>query len=407
MAGLVPRVLAVLTLAAALIAASPAAGSGSAAPLELRLAKALQVPHVRSSASAAVVLDLSTGEAVYAQNASLPLLPASNEKLAITYAALTALGPAFRIETDVLGEGEQSGAVWEGDLVLKGYGDPTLSSSDLMQLAKQVRADGIAEVDGRVRGDATWFDAQQTSPGWKAAFYIDESPPLSALIVDRGRVGARATTNPPLAAAQLFQKALARAGVRVRYDAELGAADSAATPLASVDSPTLGAMVHWMDLVSDNFTAEMLLKELGAVQVGSGTTAAGVGFVTGLLAQAGVPLEGVRLVDGSGLSLLDRLTANALASLLTVMWNDPGVRLELLSSLPVAGRSGTLTHRMRGGAATGVVRAKTGTTDNASALSGFVGDRYVFAILQNGWPLPSWWARVAQDRFASVLASSQ
>jgi D-alanyl-D-alanine carboxypeptidase/D-alanyl-D-alanine-endopeptidase (penicillin-binding protein 4) len=165
-------------------------------------------------------------------------------------------------------------------------------------------------------------------------------------------------------------------------------------------------MVHWMDLVSDNFTAEMLLKELGAVQADAGTTAAGVGVVTGLLALAGVPLEGVRLVDGSGLSLLDRLTASALASLLTVMWNDPGVRLELLSSLPVAGRSGTLAHRMRHSAATGVVRAKTGTTDNASALSGYVGDRYVFAILQNGWPLPWWWARVAEDRFANVLASA-
>ena len=113
----------------------------------------------------------------------------------------------------------------------------------------------------------------------------------------------------------------------------------------------------------------------------------------------------MRLVDGSGLSLLDRMTANALVSLLTVMWNDPGVRPELLASLPVAGRSGTLAHRMRHGPATGVVRAKTGTTNNASALSGFVGDRYVFSILQNGWPVDSFWARTAQDRFATVLAS--
>jgi len=391
---------------AAAILAAIAAPVASGAPLDVRLAHALQVPHVSGRASAAVALDLATGEAVYSHNASLPLLPASNEKLAITYAVITALGPAFRIETDVLGDGEQKGDVWHGDLVLKGYGDPTLSSGDLADLARQVHADGIDRVDGHVLADATWFDAQQTSPGWKASFYIDESPPLSALIVDRGRVGRYTSHNPALAAAQLFEKALSRAGVRVRFRAQLGTAADAATPLAAVDSPTLGAMVHWMDLVSDNFTAEMLLKELGAVQVGAGTTAAGVGYVTGLLAQAGVPLQGVRLVDGSGLSLLDRMTANALASLLTVMWNDPGIRLELLSSLPVAGRSGTLAHRMRHGPATGIVRAKTGTTDNASALSGYVGDRYVFAILQNGWPLPAWWARVAQDRFANVLAGS-
>jgi D-alanyl-D-alanine carboxypeptidase/D-alanyl-D-alanine-endopeptidase (penicillin-binding protein 4) len=118
-------------------------------------------------------------------------------------------------------------------------------------------------------------------------------------------------------------------------------------------------------------------------------------------------MEGVRLVDGSGLSLLDRFTANALVSLLTAMWNDPGVRPELLASLPVAGRSGTLEHRMRHTVAAGVVLAKTGSTDNASALSGFVGDRYVFSVLQNGWPISWFWARAAQDRFATVLAASQ
>jgi D-alanyl-D-alanine carboxypeptidase/D-alanyl-D-alanine-endopeptidase (penicillin-binding protein 4) len=165
--------------------------------------------------------------------------------------------------------------------------------------------------------------------------------------------------------------------------------------------------VRWMDRVSDNFEAEMLLKQLGAIQADRGTTSAGVGVVTGLLTQADVPMEGVRMLDGSGLSLLDRFTANALVSLLTVMWNDPGVRPELLASLPVAGRSGTLVDRMRGTAAAGVVLAKTGTTDNASALSGFVGDRYVFSILQNGWPISETWARLAQDRFATVLAASQ
>jgi D-alanyl-D-alanine carboxypeptidase/D-alanyl-D-alanine-endopeptidase (penicillin-binding protein 4) len=143
------------------------------------------------------------------------------------------------------------------------------------------------------------------------------------------------------------------------------------------------------------------------VQADRGTTAAGVGFITGLLEQTGVPLRGVRLVDGSGLSLLDRLTPAALASLLSAMWNDVEVRLELLSSLPVAGRTGTLHDRMQGGAATGIVRAKTGTTSNASALSGFAGDRYVFSILQNGWPISWSWARVAQDRFATVLAAAQ
>ena len=365
-----------------------------------QLEHALHVPHVSLGRTGAVAIDLTTGQTLYARNETLSLLPASNEKLAVTYAALTALGPAFRIETDVLLDAD-------GNLVLKGYGDPTLSSAQLEVLARQVRAAGIDRVSGGVLADESWFDARRTAAGWKASFYIQESPPLSALIVDRGRVGRFTSRDPALAAAQLFRAALVRAGVRVARGASHGNAAEDAEVVASVDSPALSAIVHRMDVDSDNFYAEMLLKELGAVQADRGTTSAGAGVVTGLLAQAGIPLEGVRVVDGSGLSLLDRMTAGALASLLSTMWNDLDLRLELVASLPVAGRTGTLHARMRHTLAAGVVRAKTGTTSNASALSGFVGDRYVFSILQNGFPVSWTWARIAQDRFATALASAE
>jgi D-alanyl-D-alanine carboxypeptidase/D-alanyl-D-alanine-endopeptidase (penicillin-binding protein 4) len=379
----------------------------AAASLQSSLERALHVPYVSLAATGAVAIDLATGQTVYAKNAALPLIPASNEKLAVTYAALTALGPAFTIETDVLGEGRQVGTTWHGDLVLKGYGDPTLSSADLTVLARQIRAAGIVRVTGRIVADESWFDTRRTALGWKPSFYIFESPPLSALIVDRGRYGRYTSHDPAIAAAQLFRAALVRANVEIGPKAVHGTADADAVPLAAVDSPTLDAIVRWMDRVSDNFVAEMLVKELGAVQAGIGTTAAGVGVITGLLAQAGVPLAGVRLVDGSGLSLLDRLTPNALVGLLSIMWQDMEVRLDLLTSLPIAGRTGTLDRRMRSGPAAGLVRAKTGTTSNASALSGYVGDRYVFSVLQNGYPVSSTWARVAQDRFAAALAAAK
>jgi D-alanyl-D-alanine carboxypeptidase/D-alanyl-D-alanine-endopeptidase (penicillin-binding protein 4) len=342
-------------------------------------------------------VDLNTGQTLYSRNDTLSLLPASNEKLTVTFAALTALGAGFRIETDVLLDAD-------GDLILKGYGDPTLSSAQLTVLARQVRSAGITSVAGAILGDESWFDTHRTAAGWKASFYIEESPPLSALIVDRGTVGRSTSRDPALAAAQLFRSALVRAGVRIAGGAAHGNAGVDAQVVASIDSPPLAAIVHRMDVDSDNFYAEMLLKELGAVQADRGSTSAGAGVVTGLLAQAGIPLDGVRVVDGSGLSLLDRMTAATLASLLSTMWNDLDLRLELVASLPVAGQTGTLHSRMRNTVAAGVVRAKTGTTSNASALSGFVGDRYVFSILQNGYPVSWAWARVAQDRFAAALA---
>lgn len=396
-------------LVAAFSAAILAAPSAAAAPpgpvLAGRLAKALAVPHVSPARSSALAVDLATGKVLYGRNQALALAPASNEKLPLTYALLAELGPGFRIETEVLGEGQLEGAVWRGSLVLKGYGDPSLSTLDLRSLARQVRSQGITRVTGAVRGDETWFDAFRTAPGWKPSYYGDESPPLSALTVDRGRPGGVLARRPALAAAQVFRRELRSAGVRVTAAASAGRVDELAAPLASVSSPPLGALIRYMDRQSDNFTAEMLLKALGAVQAGRGTTAAGAAIVTTALADAGIPLAGVRIVDGSGLSSLDRLTAGALVGILQVSWVDPNVRPTLLAALPVAGVNGTLEDRMRKAPARGNVLAKTGTTSDASALSGYVRGRYAFAVVQNGHPVSYWWARVAQDRFAAVLAA--
>ena len=91
--------------------------------------------------------------------------------------------------------------------------------------------------------------------------------------------------------------------------------------------------------------------------------------------------------------------------MLRAAWEDPTIKVPFVSALAVAGRSGTLKDRMRGPPARGVVLGKTGTTSLASALSGFVRQRYVFSVLQNGNPVSSFWARRAQDRFATVLAA--
>jgi serine-type D-Ala-D-Ala carboxypeptidase/endopeptidase (penicillin-binding protein 4) len=374
-------------------------------PLQRRLANALRVPHIAPARSAAVALDLATGTVLFSQNAARSLAPASNAKLPLTYAATVRLGPAFRIQTDVLGDGGQDGTTWTGTLVLKGNGDPTLSTADLRALAAQIRAAGIRTVAGGVIGDESSYDTRRMVAGWKASFFIQESPPLSALIVDRGRVGGFITRTPALAAATAFRDALRAAGVTVIGSVRTGAVEDWLQPIASVSSPTLATMLRFMDRESDNFTAEMLLKHLGLVQLDRGTSVAGASVVTQALAEAGVPMAGVRIVDGSGLSELDRLTASSVAGLLEVAWSDPIVRPVLLASLPVAGVNGTLRGRLRTPPARGRVLAKTGTTRDASALSGYVSKRFAFAILQNGYRLPYWWARRAQDRFAQVLAA--
>ena len=392
-----------IVLFGALVLASSAGASPSS--LSSRLARALAVPHISQTRTAALVFDLQTGTTVFARHDTLSLAPASNEKLAVTYAALVALRPEFRFETDVVGRGEQDGTIWRGSLLLVGGGDPTLSSGDLVALAQQVRAAGIRRVTGAILGDESLFDAGRTAPGWKAGFYINESPPLSALTVDRCYYAGRIWRNPALGAAVAFRAALRRAGVYVVGAAGTGVAPQDGVALASVDSQPLATILRWMDRVSDNFTAELMLKELGTLGGEQGTTARGAAYVSQTLAGAGVPLAGVRIVDGSGLSVLDRVTARELAAILETAWSDPDVGPVFFAALPIAGINGTLSDRMRRAPARGNVVAKTGTTSWASALSGYVKRRYVFSVLQNGNPVSTLWARRAQDRFATVLAA--
>jgi D-alanyl-D-alanine carboxypeptidase/D-alanyl-D-alanine-endopeptidase (penicillin-binding protein 4) len=354
--------------------------------------------------------DLDKSRMVFSHNRNLSLRPASNEKLAVAATALDRLGPAARISTQVRGEGTfTADGVWRGRLILKGYGNPSLQTSGLRALAEQVRDFGVMKVTGRIVADETFFDRMRVGPGWKPSFYKDESPPLSALIANRARFEGHIASNPARAAAILFKRQLRAAGVTVLGRVAKGAAAPDSVLLAQIRSRTIGWMVRRMNRISDNFYAEMLLKQIGARIRDRGTTADGAAVMRVTLRNHGVPMRGVRIADGSGLSSLDRLTAKALVYLLIWATSDEGFRTDFVASLPVAGVNGTLEDRMNRAPAYRHVLAKTGTTDRASALSGYATSaslrpRYVFAILQNGNPIPWWYARQAQDRFGQVLA---
>src|SRR5262245_3141599 len=205
-----------------LLAATTSASGRTLAPaaatdaqLARHLAQALRVPHVSRAHSSAVAVDLTSGEQLYALNDSLALAPASNEKLALTFALLKTFSPKLRIATRVLAAGSVAGGTLHGSIALVGGGDPSFSSRNLGVLARRVRAAGIVHVTGGVLGDESLFDSQRTCIGWKRSFYKSESPPLSALVVDRGRYGGYTATRPAKAAALMFRDALRRAGVVV------------------------------------------------------------------------------------------------------------------------------------------------------------------------------------------------
>ena len=399
------RFLAVLAAVSAAFSAAAAAPAGSSKPaLATKLARALAVPHVQARLSGAAAVNLATGRTVFLRHPTLSLVPASNAKLAVAYASLALLGSEHRLDTVVYGEGELLGSTWKGDLVLKGFGDPTLSRADLSALARQIRAAGIRQVTGGIEADESYFDSRRTGPAWRSYYYIGESPPLSALTVDRARFRGLVSRDPALTAGSQFRFALRAAGVGVRNRVVLGVADPSAEQLATTASAPLSRIVAYMNRESDNFTAELLLKQLGAVDDGRGTSAAGAEAVRRALHDAAIPVAGVRIVDGSGLSSLNRLTAAAVIGILVVAWHDPEIRPAFMRSLAVAGVNGTLEDRLERPPARGAVLAKTGTLAESSALSGYARGKWAFAVIQNGRPVSHYWARRAQDRFAAVLA---
>ena len=154
-----------LVLLGALVPAAATGSDAARASLANGLRQALRSPDLSLGRTGAVAVDLETGALVFDHNAALPLVPASNEKLPVAWTALVVLGPSYRFHTELYGVGSRTGDVWNGDLVLKGFGDPTLTSSDLAALATRIARSGIRQVTGRVRGDESLYDGKRGAPG--------------------------------------------------------------------------------------------------------------------------------------------------------------------------------------------------------------------------------------------------
>jgi serine-type D-Ala-D-Ala carboxypeptidase/endopeptidase (penicillin-binding protein 4) len=356
--------------------------------------------------SGAYVVDLDSGRALYSKNASVPRVPASVEKLYTSATALERFGPTGVLTTSALASvAPDDLGVVAGNLYLHGGGDPTFDAAAAGRLADAViAATGLTEVTGRVIGDETAFDGLRGPPSSGFATSYDVGP-LSALTYNRGFTGKRRPlfqASPPQFAAQAFTAALRSRGVAVKRSARAGAAPEGAIQLASVASPTIAQLITSMNVPSDNFIAETLIKALGAGFGGLGSTSAGAAVVRSTVATLGIRTTAV---DGSGLSRANRTSPKAVVALLEAM-DESEFAATFAGSLPVAGRTGTLHDRMRTSAARDDCQAKTGTLSNVSALAGYCrtldGGRVAFAFLMNYvWPDG---ARRLQDKMTDALA---
>jgi D-alanyl-D-alanine carboxypeptidase/D-alanyl-D-alanine-endopeptidase (penicillin-binding protein 4) len=401
-----PVLLLALVALLAIALSAPAAQAVDRAGLRSTLAK-LQ-PRMGTSAGAYVV-DLTTGEPIYAHRQDLSLAPASNEKLFITAAALLRFGPTGTLPTTLRaapGVAVDEDGVLRGDLYLVGGGDPTLGDAGLAALADQLADAGVTRIAGSVIGDESMFDALRGGPDSGYRPDGDLGGWLSALAWRHGHAGSG---GPARAAATRLATLLKARDITYDRRPRAGTMVAGATgaqadiePLATAPSPTMAALIAETNIPSENFYAEMLAKALGARFGANGSTAAGLAVARADLAAFGIH---PRLVDGSGLSRADRTTPRQVVRLLQRMDAQASVAT-WTASLPVAGRSGTLRLRLRGTAAAGRCQAKTGTLIGVSALSGYCtttgGARVAFSLIENR--VCNSCAKKVEDRMVSAIA---
>ena len=360
------------------------------------------------------------GNPVGSVNGDLAVIPASTEKIIVAAVALERLGADRVFTTRAVGGAAPVDGVLQGDLVLLGGGDPLLSSdwypssglerrpvfnpTSLDTLADRVRDAGVTQITGAVLGDGSRYDDEFFAPGWGDGVAGLEAGPYDALMANDARVlgEEQRGNNPNSAAAREFTRLLRDRGVVVDGEAGVGlVADLADSPmeLASIQSVPLAEVVEEMLTNSDNNTAELLVKEIGLDVAGNGdgagegTREAGLAAMMEQLQEWEIDTTNIALSDGSGLSLDNRLTCDALVAVL----QRTGPTDTIGAALPVASETGTLADVFTEHPVAGRLLGKTGTLNNppfnqdppaVKALAGYLpvegGGAVEFALILNG-----------------------
>lgn len=365
--------------------------------------------HVARSIGDECVIVQQDGRTIYAHDTTRVLAPASVMKLATATALLEILGHDRTLDTVVTGPKPGKDGTVHGDLYVIGGGDPILTTKgyiavfddadqvvvDLGTVVDRITDAGVKRIDGSLIGDDSRYDRSRELPGWPTRFVQGGTvAPLSALVVNDGSTGYveapdvpnpnRRAGDPALLFVQTLTTMLRARGIEVTGQAATGVAPNDVEELARSASLPMADLVAEMLTYSDNTTAELLVREVGVVTSGRGTTEAGLTAIRSTLASMGFDLTNFDQRDGSGLDASNRIDCPLALALLEHLDRDPSIG----PRLAVAGRSGTLKRRMLASASTGKVRAKTGTLTGVNALAGYAdtttGNHLTFVMLHNG-----------------------
>ena len=341
-----------------------------------RLDGILRSPLLETVQTSLMVWDLTDDVPVYQFRERLHLRPASTMKCFTAIATLDKLGADYDFKTRIyyMGEIDDSTQVLRGDLYCVGGMDPMFSSSDMIVLARAVRDQGIKGIEGNIYADLSFKDRNRLGEGW---CWDDKNPNLSPLLIDRKDDFI-----------YRFSRQLEEMGVTLN-----GSTGERQLPtdaqLLTTCTHSIRQVLHRMMKQSDNLYAESMFYQLAA---NGGTRWAGAKtarqYETALFSRIGLNPRDYYVADGSGLSLYNYVSTELEVKLLRYAYQRSDIYDAYLEALPIASVDGTLKKRMRGTAAAGNVRAKTGTVKGVSSLAGYLtasnGHLLCFSIINNG-----------------------
>lgn len=333
------------------------------------------------------VVSASKYDQLYSYNAGQKMIPASITKIVTAAAALEYLGADFKLKTVVYTDSKPEGGVINGNIYLKGFGDPDLNSGDIVNLARQLSGKGINAITGNVIFDESYFD--KAYYGLSGTYASDTRsqywPYVSALNLDKNP----GNYDPAAAAGDILANELRNMGVRIDGMVTAGITPSNASEMA-MTAHNLTDVLTYMNKVSNNHSAITLFKVIGAkVKSPPGSLDKGTEAVMSFLTSIGIDRYSFEVLEGSGLTRYNFVTSNMFIRLLKYMYDNEQMFDHFYSSLAIAGVDGTLRDRMIGTEAEKNVHAKTGTLNSVSTLSGYAVSRdnelLIFYIAMNGF----------------------
>lgn len=343
---------------------------------------------------------------IYEYNPGMKMIPASITKLVTAAAAIDVLGLNFDFKTVAYtDDSDIKDGVINGNLYLKGYGDPDLSSFDISYLAKLVAAKNITEVTGNIIYDESYLDEEHFG---LANYYQGDTHPrnwpyVSAINFNKNR----GNIDPAYSAGSLFLESLLSQGIKVDGIVVAGVTPTASKEVA-LTSHSLFDVLARMNKESDNHSAITVFKVIGAESISPpGTIIKGEEAVIDFLTSMGNPRNIFEIVEGSGLSRYNTVNSDLYVRLLKYMYDDVKSFDTFYNSLSIAGKDGTLRNRMIGTEAEKNVHAKTGTLNSVSSLAGYAISRdselMIFYIDMNGFGGSPNGVKYKQDKICELL----